>query len=68
MELECGAPLTPLQWHWLQTTDVRLRRVRFHPDDAGSSNLLEDPSVLVSAPVIGIWQPTQAHAGSARPR
>ena len=43
----CGALLTPAQWEWLSTTGVRLRSIRFHPDDEASSLLLFDKSILV---------------------
>ncbi len=51
MDLECRAPLTYSQWQWLQTTNIRIRRIQFHRDDVCSSMLLEDHSVLVRTPV-----------------
>ncbi len=53
MTLTCSAPLTPAQWEFLQTADYELRRVRFHPDDTESSELLLDDDILVSKMPVG---------------
>ena len=48
MHLNSVAPLTSAQWQWLRTTCARFRRISFHQDDAASSQLLLDDSLLVS--------------------
>ncbi len=48
LALDFRAPLTTRQWKWLQDTKLRFCRVRFHPEDTESSQLLLDETMLVS--------------------
>jgi len=48
VHLNSVALLTLAQWQWLRTTRARFRRISFHQDDAATSQLLMDDSLLVS--------------------
>jgi len=46
--LICDARLKPGQWQCLRTTAAKFRCVSFHSEDAGTTQLLVDATILVS--------------------